>query len=208
MRAFTLLLCLPMGCSIGNLDVVECTTDSACRDLFGLGSTCGAEGFCSEGGLHARCSTIPEDLFDSPEAHADTIVLGHLWRNQSFDTEQRAVQLSVLHANDNEGLDGTRYGLVSCDTEEHEGDSLQGEEATAAMAEYLAVDLGARECSGRACSFGVLVSVGTERQFGVLGESSGNDVRLEPGESMAGEMPTHPAGGVRGDHADEVPHPK
>ena len=142
MRSVASLLLIPMGCSFGNIDVTECASDNVCRDLFGLGSTCSDDGTCSEGGLHPRCSTTPDDLFESSNGGSDTIVLGHLWRNQTFDTEQRAVQLAILHANDNQGLDGTRFGLVSCDTEANDNDELDGEAATSTMAAYLAEDLG------------------------------------------------------------------
>ena len=141
MRA--LLPLLTMGCSLSTLDRVECESHESCRDAFGLGSVCVSDGYCSQTGLNPRCETTPEDLFEASADGEDRLVLGHLWRNQSFDVEQRSVQLAIRHANDSQGLEGRLYGLVSCDTEALPGvDELEGEDATQAMAAYLAEDLG------------------------------------------------------------------
>lgn len=48
---------LMSGCMLGNINADECSSDLACEQLFGLGSTCGAEGYCSE---PASCSSSVE----------------------------------------------------------------------------------------------------------------------------------------------------
>ncbi|MBW2525325.1 MAG: ABC transporter substrate-binding protein [Deltaproteobacteria bacterium] len=36
------------GCMLGNINADECASDATCEQTFGLGSTCGPDGYCSE----------------------------------------------------------------------------------------------------------------------------------------------------------------
>jgi len=139
----TALLATALACSFGVTERVPCRSDDDCRDAFGWGHTCDADQLCATATLHPRCETTPADLFEDRAAHQDDIVLGVLWRIESYPMEADAAKLAFLEVADAGGLDGRALSLVTCGIEEDpDVDDLDGETATSTIAEYLARDVG------------------------------------------------------------------
>lgn len=137
------MLLLYFGCSLGTYDYTPCDADAQCRKAFGLGSMCGEQGLCVAVPENNRCSTVfPEDLLSNPEAHKSDLLVGALLSLDQADgdiEENLAVQLAVSQVNDQGGLDGRPYALVTCDyTESTAIDNLTATEAVQSGADYLA----------------------------------------------------------------------
>jgi hypothetical protein len=74
LRAATLALALA-SCSLSRSDVTECSSSSRCREVFGFGSVCNADGYCEAVRKNPRCNaSFPER---SPVATRE-LPLGHL----------------------------------------------------------------------------------------------------------------------------------
>ncbi len=149
-------IALPLlaGCSLSTLDVAPCTDDARCRDRFGLGSTCGASGYCEAADIPERCQrSTPEDLLSDPAAYPELILLGSLFDEQSFPLEVQAIELAVFQANDSGGLGGATVGVVHCTNQEDSSlDDLSQDEANAAAATLLVDTLGVPALLGPATS--------------------------------------------------------
>jgi branched-chain amino acid transport system substrate-binding protein len=133
------------GCSLGVTEWEACEHAAECREAFGFGHTCGAEGFCEPVAEQARCTdTWPEDLLDRPERYPDVAVVGSLYDHTADVPEVQATRLAVKEVDDSDGVNGRLVGLVQCSYEADPAiDTLSAEEAAVAMADYLARDLGA-----------------------------------------------------------------
>jgi branched-chain amino acid transport system substrate-binding protein len=144
------------GCSFTRTDVVECDSSAQCRGEFGVGYVCNDDGLCDEVAPHARCTqTLPEDLFESRLEERDRIIIGNLM-DRSVDTQvarERSAQLAYDQANDEDGVDGRRFGAVFCTVEENpEIDDLTRTDAAVAAADFLVNAIGVPAIVGPAAS--------------------------------------------------------
>lgn len=137
-----LFACSLAGCSLGTTERVSCTTTLGCRGTFGLGSTCGAAGFCSPAKSIPRCSrSFPADVLSDFAAHKDDILIGALFSFKDNNDNIQAAELAVSQVNDNNGLEGRKFALISCDTTAAAGDQLTDLEAAALGSTFLAREL-------------------------------------------------------------------
>ena len=149
-RATTLALLVSAmgahGCTLGRFDRTECASASECRASFGLGYTCGGEGYCQRLTVTNRCgATYPEDLFSRPERYKNTIVIGSLMDRASPKkaARERSARLAAIQVNQAGGLDGHTFGFVFCTIEENINlDNLTLDEAAVASAKFLAKEVG------------------------------------------------------------------
>jgi len=127
------------GCSFSTIDVAPCEVNADCSDAFGLGSACGADGYCEAADIPARCQrTFPEDLFDDPDAYRDAVVLGSVYDETAFPLEVQSIDLAVFHANDAGGLDGDPFAVIHCTNHEDGAlDDQSQDEANEASALFL-----------------------------------------------------------------------
>ena len=110
------MLLLLLSCSLGNYKQVGCEQSSECLQAFGMGSTCGSDGFCEDVIPHERCTkTIPTDLFGSWEQHRDDLIIGMLFDFSTDEPNIAAVEMAINDANEEGGLNGLSYGLIGCD---------------------------------------------------------------------------------------------
>lgn len=131
------------GCSLTLVDRAECSDNAQCRTEFGLGSVCGADGFCEQVQTPARCGkAFPEDFLDNPAEYEDHILLGTLFSFENHNDTLQAAELAVRQVNQNGGLDGQRYAVVHCDYESMAGDDLDDIAAVEMLAPFLAQTLG------------------------------------------------------------------
>jgi len=149
-----LLVSLAGGCSFGIIDVSPCEANADCRDAFGLGSACAADGYCELVDIPARClRTYPEDLFDDPESYQDAVVLGSVYDETAFPLEVQSIDLAVFHANDGGGLDGEPFAVIHCTNHEDGAlDDLSQDEANEASAVFLTETLDVPTLIGPATS--------------------------------------------------------
>lgn len=147
-------LLLMLSCTVTRFDLQECATTPDCRSAFGLGYTCGEEGLCELQETPVRCTTTePADLLERPEDYPDVIVIGSLFDHGQDQAELAAVQLPFKQVNDEGGLRGQSFGLVSCDYAEDDSyDGLSSDEAAIANADYLLSELGVQILLGPASS--------------------------------------------------------
>ena len=148
------LLGLTLGCTSFEHDA--CTSNTQCREAFGLGWTCGGEGFCSEPAENeasARCKqTTPSDLLVRPQDYPDAVLFGSLF-NHRFDlSDANATALAVRQINELEGVDGHRVGLIQCSYEEDFGDGWDMEQAVEETSVWLSDTMGAVAMIGPASS--------------------------------------------------------
>lgn len=148
-----LLALVLAACSLGVTEWTACDAPVQCRDAFGLGYTCGDDGFCAAVPASPRCTeTWPEDLLLRPERYPDVLLVGSLYDHTTDVPELQATRLAVKQADESDGVDGRTVGLVQCSYEEDGTlDALSSDEAAVAMADHL-VALGAYALVGPATS--------------------------------------------------------
>lgn len=147
-------LLLLFGCSLTRFEPTACTAASECREAFGFGWTCGDEGLCAALEAPARCDTTwPEDLLQRPEEYPDVIVVGSLFDHSTDIPETQATRLAFKQLGDVDGLEGRDFALIQCSYEEDADlDTLASDEATEALADWLAGEAGAHAVVGPATS--------------------------------------------------------
>lgn len=186
-------LVLLAACSLGR-NPSRCADTQECRDAFGLGSVCAADGFCELPDAPVRClSTEPTDVFNRPEKYADAIVVGGLFDHSTDLPQVNSALLAVAQANDLGGLDGREFVSVSCTYEENtEFDDSSPQEAALDLTAYLVDVLGAQAIVGPATS---------DRSFDAYAVAS------EAGAVVMSPSATSPElTSVDGDvHSDEAP---
>lgn len=104
------------ACSFSRFEYTPCEDSSECRDAFGFGSACGAEGYCRDMVPLDRCArSWPDDLLTNPDDYADRIVFGSVYDSAWDGLEEQASQLAITGVNGQGGLDGVEYGIIQCD---------------------------------------------------------------------------------------------
>lgn len=156
-----LTLALGHGCSLQVTRPRVCTTNRACRDAFGLGSTCEAEsGLCTAPQHPPRCArTYPEGLYDDLALQRSSIIVGTIYDYGAHLESQQATELAIRQANATQDLGGRRFAVIHCDSTERAGDMLTDVEAATAVTQYLSgavevpVIIGPRGSSRAAAAF-------------------------------------------------------
>ena len=134
---------LAAACTLTAVDPDACSTSDACKAAFGIGSVCGADGFCSAPLRHPRCSrSWPTALLERPEDFGDTLVIGSLFGFDEHLDTLLAAELPIRQAQGQGGLDGRPLGIVHCDTAAMAGDDLDDIEGAASAARFLAEAIG------------------------------------------------------------------
>lgn len=137
------LLAAGGACSLTIARADECTSNTQCREAFGWGSVCGAEGFCEAAEVPERCTrTSPGDFFANPEKYRDAWVIGALFAEDPHLDSIRATELAIAQVNDEGGLEDRDFAVVYCDYAETFGDGADSEQASADGALWLADTLG------------------------------------------------------------------
>lgn len=130
------------GCSLSTTERVACESTLECRGTFGLGSTCGPEGFCSAARNLPRCSrSFPADVLVDFAAHKNDILIGAVFSYRDNGENIQAAELAISQVNDNNGLEGRKLALITCDTTAEAGDQLTDLEAVALGTTFLSRDL-------------------------------------------------------------------
>lgn len=166
MRSALLLFAslLAASCSLTEFHRDRCHSAADCRAAFGFASVCDtANGLCSAAGTtNLRCPrAYPPDLFTTPETYRDWLVVGAMLNeNDPGDVAaENAITLAVQQVNDYGGLGvnvgavgdggaraGIRFAVAFCTAQDdhvaHAIDGLDSDAAAAAVARYLANDLG------------------------------------------------------------------
>ncbi|NCG20568.1 MAG: ABC transporter substrate-binding protein, partial [Rhodobacterales bacterium] len=148
------LICLGLSaCSLGK-NPGECATDDECRNAFGLGSVCAADGFCDVGEPNIRCTeTAPPDVFQRPATYSNAVVIGSVFDMNTDQPQVRSAQLAVDQVNELGGLDGRKCVMISCGYQVDLAiDDLTEEEAALDVARYLTDILGANAIIGPSAS--------------------------------------------------------
>lgn len=132
------------SCALAPIEPSDCVQDQECRQAFGLGSVCAADGRCRMEGPHPRCAqSYPLDLWDRPSAYADHVVLGALFDLGPDGPNLRSAQLALNEVNGAGGVQGTEVAMVQCTYHEDLGfDQLSMEEAVVETSRYLADTVG------------------------------------------------------------------
>lgn len=143
------------GCTLFTTDVTDCETTEQCRDQFGVGFVCNADGLCEGGTPIPRCTTTyPEDLLTNPQ-NGGRIVIGDLM-DRSIATQharELSARLALSQANAQGGLEGQNFGLVMCTIEENpDYDGLTRSQAAVTAARYLIDHIGVSAIIGPASS--------------------------------------------------------
>ncbi len=176
----TAVTLLGLSCSAGVLQPESCTTDSACRDAFGVNFTCGDDGLCALGSCTsdtqcrenlgigwacgsdslcaqpeppARCSSTPATVLTAPAQHEGDLIIGSIFDQVDFDIMVKAARLAVIQVNDRDGLGGRPVGIIECtNAEDPTLDALTPEEATAEMGRIMVERYGVPAIVGPATS--------------------------------------------------------
>lgn len=161
------------GCSLSTYDVTPCTSNAECQAAFGWGSVCvEATQLCGDADLLARCDrSYPADLLSDREAYRDSIVFGAVLDRAALELEMLSFELPFVQANqDSEaGLDGRDFALIECTNEENTNlDNLDGNEASVAVATWLADDIGVSAILGPDYSSATADAFQAVEPFGTL----------------------------------------
>lgn len=138
---------LAAACTLIALDPDACEDSSACKRAFGVGSVCGADGFCSAPLSHPRCTrSWPSGLLDAPGDFGDAIIIGSLFgfidHGDTLLASELPIRQVASQTVDGGGLDGRPIGIVHCDTSAMAGDDLDDIEGAASAARFLADAIG------------------------------------------------------------------
>lgn len=155
LRACALALALA-SCSLSRSDVTACSSSSRCREVFGFGSVCNADGYCEAMRKNPRCNaSFPKDLLSRPESYPSAILIGSLM-DRSLATHvarEAAIILAATQADEAGGLGGRYFGVVLCDIAKNTNyDSLDHTEAAAEAARHLADAYGVSAIVGPSAS--------------------------------------------------------
>lgn len=128
--------------------------DAQCRDAFGLGASCDAEGLCTPPRTNPRCtSAYPPELLLRPENHGSDLILGTLFDGSTDQPQVQAAQLAVDQLGQVGGFEGRNVGIVHCTYEDDPAlDDLSVAEAAIESVAYLVDELGAALLIGPASS--------------------------------------------------------
>jgi branched-chain amino acid transport system substrate-binding protein len=143
---------------LSRFDHDKCENHSQCRDSFGFGATCNADGFCEAAKVTNRCSTtpFPEDLFTRPQQYKNAIVIGSLMDHSApaHLIREKAVRLAVKEMDSaGGGLDGRLAAVVFCDIAKNTNyDALERPAAAVESAKFLAGTLGVSAIVGPSAS--------------------------------------------------------
>lgn len=141
------------GCSLSNLDRVDCESNQVCQDAFGYGAQCGVEGYCDVAELPARCE-LSDPTLTLPLSADDHFLIGTLF-DHSLDTHIgrfQSAQLAATQANANGGLGSSSFVMLHCSNQEDASfDALTKDEASLEMAHFIA-DAGVKAIVGPASS--------------------------------------------------------
>lgn len=137
--AISLLAFGPSSCTLTR-ESADCASTTECREAFGTGYVCAAEGLCELAPVNVACTAqMPADLLSAPEKYRDYVVLGSLLRAEGKEGARNdSAKLAIDSVNrylssensDYHELDGLRFGLVQCN---HDGNI----ESIAELAKYL-----------------------------------------------------------------------
>lgn len=144
------------SCSFSRPEITECSSSARCRDVFGAGSVCNADGYCEKTPPNPRCAaTFPEDVLTRPESYPGAVLIGTLL-DRSVTTHlarESAVRLAVTQVNEVGGLQGRSFGVVLCDISQNpQFDSRSRTQAAVASAVYLADVMGVPAIVGPSAS--------------------------------------------------------
>ncbi len=119
------MIILLFGCSLGIFENQPCESDSQCQSLFGLGHSCSVEdGFCERFTPHQRClNTLPEDLYENWDIHADRYIIGTLFDHVSDDPNLEAANLAMQEVQER-GLEETNFALIHCNYQNDENEQI------------------------------------------------------------------------------------
>ncbi len=180
------LLAVLASCTLTRTKVDDCSSNTDCRNAFGIGFVCGGDGLCERATVNPRCTrTFPEDLLTRPESYPKAIVYGSLVVG-SIDSQkarENATRLALTQANEQQGLDGRLFGVVFCDlAEDPKYDSLKRTDAVLSTGRYLADVIGAPAFIGPSASPDVLA---------VFDEVKASDVLVISPSATSPELTTH-----------------
>jgi len=132
-----------LSCTFTAIEPEACEASDDCKRAFGIGSVCGADGFCGEPRTHPRCTrSWPSGLLDSPEDFSDHLVIGSLFGFVDHADTLLAAELPIRQVEAQGGLDGRPVGIIHCDTTAMAGDELDDIEGAADAALFLAQAIG------------------------------------------------------------------
>jgi len=156
-----------LGCSATVLRPETCEDSSECRAAFGLGSTCGSDGYCTAPQSHPRCTqAYPANLLETPHVSADRLVIGSLFGFVDHRDTMLAAELAIRQLDQLEGIDGTELAILHCDTTASE--TQTDLEATASAATFLADVIGVPAIVGPRGSARTQTAFESVRDSGVL----------------------------------------
>jgi branched-chain amino acid transport system substrate-binding protein len=137
----SLLMVAAPSCTLTRVSSESCTKNDDCQKAFGRGYTCGGGGRCVKAPAFARCDqAFPPDFLTRPEVYPNGVLFGMLTvRSRStHPPREAAVRLAIGQANDAGGLDGRKFGILSCDVgKDAKYDALDESGASIAAATYL-----------------------------------------------------------------------
>ncbi len=129
------------SCTLTRVSTESCTKNDECLTAFGRGFTCGGGGRCVRAPAFARCDqAYPPDFLTRPEVYPGGVLFGMLTtRSRStHPPREAAVRLAIGQANDLGGVDGRKFGILSCDvSKDAKYDALDESGAAVAAAAYL-----------------------------------------------------------------------
>ena len=150
------LLVATTACSFTTFERESCDSHAPCRDAFGLGFVCGADGYCGRAPAHPRCAqAYPDTLLSDPESLVQPFVYGNLM-DRSLDTHvarEKSARLAAKQVNNVGGLEGKALAMLFCNIEQnYTTDGLSRTEAAVDTARYLVETYGVPGIVGPASS--------------------------------------------------------
>ena len=133
------------SCSFMLPKVEPCNSTSQCELTFGMGYTCGDEGYCDLFTPNPRCQkTVPEDYYDMIHKYDGAYIVGTLFKHGTDQANLVAASLALEEAR-GLPLDGVNdFVMIHCD---YEVQDEEGEERTTEvvreLSRYLDEEVGA-----------------------------------------------------------------
>ena len=155
------MLFMMLSCSFQVPKIEKCSNTSECEETFGMGYSCGEEGYCDRFEPNERCqTTVPGDLYENWEQYKGAYIVGTLFKHSTDQANLVAATLALEEARELPLEGEHNFAMIHCDYEAQDeaGDDLTSSDAVRELSTFLGKEVGVSLVIGPADSEGSTIA--------------------------------------------------